>query len=69
MFKLFEIMSKKGESEEGAVPLELANVIGVFYVLCVGVTIAMFLAFIAVLLEVWMVCRENKVRSKWENIT
>ncbi|WP_230169152.1 hypothetical protein, partial [Campylobacter jejuni] len=43
--------------------MELANVIGVFYVLSIGSTLAMFLAFIAVVLETWRVCRENKVRS------
>lgn len=41
----------------------MANVVGVFYVLGVGVTFAMFLAFIAVVLETWSVCRENKVCS------
>ncbi|XP_055300709.1 glutamate receptor ionotropic, kainate 2-like isoform X1 [Sitodiplosis mosellana] len=56
------------KSEEGAVPLELANVIGVFYVLSCGSTAAMFFAFIAVVLETWRICRENKVPFKDEFI-
>lgn len=48
--------------------MELANVIGVFYVLSVGSTAAMFLAFIAVVHDTWRVCKENKVRS-WLDAT
>ena len=63
LFLSLKIASHKSQSEEGAVPLELANVIGVFYVLSVGSTAAMFLAFIAVVHETWRVCKDNKVRS------
>ncbi|XP_031634001.1 glutamate receptor ionotropic, kainate 2-like isoform X2 [Contarinia nasturtii] len=57
-----------GESDEGAVPLQMANVVGIFYVLSFGVMFGMFLAFIAVVLDTWKVCRENKVPFKEEFI-
>lgn len=54
---------QKGESEDGAVPLQMANVVGVFYVLSFGVIYSFFAAFIAVVIDTWTVCKENKVRS------
>lgn len=53
----------KDTAEEGAVPLEIANVVGVFYVLSSGVTVAMFLAFLVVVLETLKVSKEMKVRE------
>lgn len=53
----------KDIAEEGAVPLEIANVVGVFYVLSSGVTVAMFLAFLVVVLETLKVSKEIKVRE------
>lgn len=54
--------SIKDTAEEGAVPLEIANVVGVFYVLSSGVTVAMFLAFFVVVVETLKVAKEIKVR-------
>lgn len=44
-------------------PLEIANVVGVFYVLSSGVTVAMFLAFLVVVLETLKMAKEMKVRA------
>lgn len=52
---------KKGESEEAALALEMANVEGVFYVLVGGVWTATVMAFILVLLETRSVAKENEV--------
>lgn len=57
-----EIESVKDAAEEGAVPLEIANVVGVFYVLSSGVTVAMFLAFLVVVSETLKLSKEMKVR-------
>lgn len=54
----------KDTAEEGAVPLEIANVVGVFYVLSSGVTVAMILAFLVVVLETLKVSKEIKVRLR-----
>lgn len=51
-------------------PLQMANVVGVFYVLSFGVTVSFILSFIAVVVDTWSVCRENKVCSlKYEFIS
>lgn len=52
----------KAEPDESAVPLGMANVVGVFYVLGIGVMFALFLAFIAITHEIWQVSKENEVR-------
>lgn len=51
----------KGEAEGGAIALEMANVVGVFYLTIIGVVIAIIIAFILVVLETRTVCKENKV--------
>lgn len=53
--------NKKGETEEGALALEMANVEGVFYVLAFGLVLAIIFAFIAILLQTRRVCNENEV--------
>lgn len=61
--KRFIFSIHKGESEEGALALEMANVEGVFYVLIGGVFVAIIFAFIAVIFETRRVCNENEVCS------
>lgn len=45
-----------------AVPLEMANVAGVFYVLCGGSIFALIFAFTVVLFETLNISQEMKVR-------
>lgn len=45
-----------------AVPLEMANVVGVFYVLCGGSIFAFIFAFTVVLFDTLKISREEKVR-------
>lgn len=54
----------KDDADEGsaAVPLEMANVAGVFYVLCGGSIFASIFAFIVVLFETLRLSKEMKVR-------
>lgn len=54
----------KDPPEEGALALEMANVEGIFYLLIVGVIIAILFALIDVLLETRKSCKINKVCLK-----
>lgn len=51
----------KDEPEGGAVPLKMANVLGVFYVLVGGLFVACILALINVAVDVWSRCKEKEV--------
>lgn len=59
----FKISSKDNAGDDsGAVPLEMANVLGVFYVLCGGSLFALVVAFLVVLVETMKVAHKMKVR-------
>lgn len=56
------VQNWKDDDEGGdAVPLTMANVIGVFYVLSVGVGFSFLYAVVAFFLEVLKISRKNKV--------
>lgn len=57
-------ISIKDDADDAAaaVPLEMANVAGVFYVLCAGSIFALIFAFIVVLFETLKISQEIKVR-------
>lgn len=59
---LYQNSIKDLEDEGGAVELEMANVVGVFYVLVGGSIFALIFVFILILLDALKVSREMKVR-------
>lgn len=59
----------KDDDEGGdAVPLTMANLIGVFYVLSFGVGFSFFYAGVSFFLEVLKISRKNKVRDEEDAI-
>lgn len=63
------VQNWKDDDEGGdAVPLTMANVIGVFYVLSVGVGFSCLYAVVAFFLDVLKISRKNKVRGEEDAI-
>lgn len=59
---IYQNSIKDTEDEGGAVALEMANVVGVFYVLVGGSILALIIVFILILFEALKVSQEMKVR-------
>lgn len=59
---IYQNSIKDTEDEGGAVELEMANVVGVFYVLVGGSIFALIFVFILILFEALKVSQEMKVR-------
>lgn len=63
-------MKKKDEHDDGqAVPLGMANVAGVFYVLIIGASFAVFHAIVSFLLHIFEHSRKLKVCSLYPRKT